>query len=134
MREEIIAGKFAQILGRLNFGEDVLQWVGTALRESHTDQRKEHDAAIARLQTECERLQNRMHAIYIDKLDGRIDHSFYVQMSEQWRAEREKLMQEITLHQVADDCYLDEGVRLLELAQAHNGCSPSRNSANNAAC
>jgi site-specific DNA recombinase len=35
-----------------------------------------------------------------------------------WRAEREKLMQEITLHQVADDCYLDEGARLLELAQS----------------
>jgi hypothetical protein len=32
--------------------------------------------------------------------------------------EREKLMQEITLHQVADDCYLDEGVRLLELAHS----------------
>jgi hypothetical protein len=25
-------------------------------------------------------------------------------------------MQEITLHQAADQCYLDEGVRLLELA------------------
>src|ERR1700678_4774146 len=27
-------------------------------------------------------------------------------------------MQEITLHQAADQCYLDEGVRLLELAQS----------------
>ena len=118
VREEIIADKFAQVLGRLNFGEEVLQWVSAALRESHADQRKEHDAAIARLQAEVERLQNRIHAMYIDKLDGRIDRSFYVQMSEQWRAEQEKLMQEITLHQAADQCYLDEGMRLLELAQS----------------
>jgi hypothetical protein len=59
-----------------------------------------------------------MHAMYIDKLDGRIDNDFYTQMSQQWRVEREKLMQEITLHQVADECYLDEGVRLLELAHS----------------
>jgi hypothetical protein len=116
--EEVIAEKFSQVLGRLSFGEEVLQWISTALRESHADQRKEHDAAIARLQAECEHLQNRIHAMYIDKLDGRIDRSFYVQMSEQWRVEQEKMMQEITLHQAADQCYLDEGVRLLELAQS----------------
>jgi hypothetical protein len=80
----------AQILGRLNFGEDVLQWVSTALRESHADQRKDHDAAIARLLTECEPLRNRIHAMYIDKLDGRVDGSFYTQMSEQWRIEQER--------------------------------------------
>jgi site-specific DNA recombinase len=39
-------------------------------------------------------------------------------MSQQWRVEREKLMQEIALHEAADQCYLDEGVRLLELAQS----------------
>jgi hypothetical protein len=47
--------------------------------------------------------------MYIDKLDGRVDHSFYVQMSEQWRVEQAKLMQEIVLHQAADQCYLDGG-------------------------
>jgi hypothetical protein len=41
--------------------------------------RKEHDDAIAHLQAECERLQNRIYAMYVDKLDGRIDRSFYVQ-------------------------------------------------------
>jgi site-specific DNA recombinase len=117
VREEVIAEKFSDVLGRLSFGDEVLQWVSAALRESHADQRKEHDAAITRLQAECERLHNRIHAMYIDKLDGRIDRSFYVQMSEQWRVEQEKLMQEIALHQAADQCYLDEGVRLLELAR-----------------
>ena len=94
----------------------MLQWVSSALSESHADQRKEHDAAIVRLQAECERLRHRIHAMYIDKLDGRVDRSFDVQMSEQWRVEQEKLMQEIALHEAADQCYLDEGVRLLELA------------------
>src|SRR4029077_17786526 len=117
VREEVIADKFSSILGRLSFADEMLQWVSTALRESHSDQKKEHESAIARLQAECDRIQNRIHAMYVDKLDGRIDRSFYVQMSEQWRVEQEKLMQEIPLHRAADQCYLDEGVRLLELAQ-----------------
>jgi site-specific DNA recombinase len=37
-------------------------------------------------------------------------------MSEQWRLEQDKLMQEIIQHQVADRSYIDEGVRLIELA------------------
>jgi site-specific DNA recombinase len=32
--------------------------------------------------------------------------------------EQAKLMQEIVLHQAADQSYLDEGVRLIELAQS----------------
>jgi len=116
VREEIVAQKFAEILGRLSFGDEVLTWVTRALRESHVDEQKEHEAAIARLQAEHDRLQARLHAMYVDKLDGRIDNSFYVQMSEQWRLEQDKLMQQIIQHQVADRSYINEGVRLIELA------------------
>jgi site-specific DNA recombinase len=80
------------------------------------DEQKEHEDAIARLKAEHDRLQHRLQAMYVDKLDGRIDNSFYVQMSEQWRLEQDKLMQEIIRHQVADRSYIDEGVRLIELA------------------
>ena len=40
----------------------------------------------------------------------------YAQMSEQWRLEQDKLMQEIIRHQAADRSYLDEGAHLIELA------------------
>jgi site-specific DNA recombinase len=116
VREEVISQKFSEILGRLTFGDEVLSWVTKALRDSHADERKEHEAAIARLQVEHDRLQHRLHAMYVDKLDGRIDRSFYAQMSGQWQSEQDKLMQEIIRHQAADRSYLDEGVRLIELA------------------
>jgi site-specific DNA recombinase len=137
VREEVISEKFSKILGRLCFGDEVLQWINTALRDSHTDEKKEHEAAIIRLRAEYDRLQNRLYAMYIDKLDGRIDHSLFAQMSEQWRFEQDKLQQEITVHRAADQSYLDEGVGLLELASRaqrlfakqepgeHAGCSIS---------
>jgi site-specific DNA recombinase len=40
VREEVIAEKFTHVLGRLSFGEELLQWVSAALRESHADQRR----------------------------------------------------------------------------------------------
>ena len=44
----------------------------------------------------------RLQAMHIDKPDGRIDHSFYVQISEQWRLKEDKLQREIAQHQAAD--------------------------------
>ena len=96
----------------------MLSWVTKALRESHADELKEHEAAIVRLQAEYDRLQHRLHTMYVDKLDGRIDHSFYVQMSEQWKLEQDKLAREIIRHQAADRSYLEEGARLIELGHS----------------
>jgi hypothetical protein len=103
-------------LGRLSFGDEVLSWVRTALLESHADEQKEHEAAIGRLQGEYDRLRHRLHAMYVDKLDGRIESSFYSHMSEQWRTEQDKIAREIARHQAADRSYLEEGVQLIELA------------------
>lgn len=49
---------------------------GEALRANHADQRREHQAAIARLQAGYKRLDDRIHAMYIDKLDGKIGGDF----------------------------------------------------------
>jgi site-specific DNA recombinase len=116
VREEIISEKFSEILGGLAIGDEVLSWVRVALRESHADEQKEHEAAIKRLQAEYDRLRSRTHAIYVDKLDGRIDNSLYTQMSETWQVEQDKLLQEIARHQAVDRSYLDEGARLIDLA------------------
>jgi hypothetical protein len=68
------------------------------------------------LQAEHDRLQNRVHAMYVDKLDGRIDKHFFEKLSTEWRSEQARCAREITWHQAADQSYLEEGVRLLYLA------------------
>src|SRR5512132_2000371 len=73
VREEVLERQFADLLGRLTFDDEVLDWVREALRQSHADEKRDHEEAIARLQTQYDRLQNRLHAMYVDKLDGRID-------------------------------------------------------------
>jgi site-specific DNA recombinase len=117
VREEIVERQFSELLGRLSFDDEVLDWVRDALRVSHADEKREHETAIARLRTESDRLQNRMHVMYVDKLDGKVDGAFFERMSAEWRAEQDRCVREIERHQTADRSYLEEGVRLLELAR-----------------
>ncbi|MGD8207442.1 MAG: DUF3387 domain-containing protein [Thiohalocapsa sp.] len=52
-----------------------------------------------------------------DKLDGRIDTDFFDRKAAEWREEQGKCLALIREHQDANQTYLDEGIRLLELAQ-----------------
>ena len=117
VREEVLEQKFTEILGQLAFDEEVLDWVREALRQSHGHEKRDHDEAIARLQAEYNRLQDRIDAMYVDKLDGRVDTAFFDRMSAQWRAEQNRCQRQIEEHQGANQSYLEEGIRVLELAR-----------------
>lgn len=101
VREEVIEQEFSQVLRRMRFDEEIVPSMIRALRESHADEQRDHDEAIARLRDEQERLRKRIHEMYIDKLDGKVDPAFYDRR-----------------HQSTDRTYLEEGVQLLELSQA----------------
>jgi site-specific DNA recombinase len=117
VREEVLEGQFTELLGRLKFDGEVLEWVREALHASHAEERRENEEAIKRHQTEFNRLNGRIHAMYVDKLDGLIDAAFFEKMSNQWREEQNRCQREIERHQNADKSYLEEGVALLELAR-----------------
>jgi len=116
-REEVLEERFAELLDRLRFDDEVLAWVSQALRVSHGDEKQHHEDAIRRIQAEYNRLQNRIDAMYVDKLDGRVDTGFFDRKAEEWRDEQGKCLALIREHQDANQTYLDESIRLLELAQ-----------------
>jgi site-specific DNA recombinase len=55
--------------------------------------------------------------MYVDKLDGRVDTVFFDRKAVEWRSEQGGLMRAIEEHQTANQTYLDEGIRLLELGR-----------------
>jgi len=117
VREEALEVQFTELLGRLKFDDEVLEWVREALHASHADERREHAEVIRRHQAEYKRLEERIHAMYVDKLDGLVDAAFYEKMANHWREEQRRCLREIERHQNADKSYLGEGVQLLDLAQ-----------------
>jgi site-specific DNA recombinase len=116
-REEVLEGQFADLLKALTFDEEILTWVTDALRESHRDEKRFHDDAVSRLQAEYTRLQHRIDAMFVDKLDGRVNAEFCDQKATEWRSGQDTLLRQIHEHQDANQSYLEDGVRLLELAR-----------------
>jgi site-specific DNA recombinase len=117
VREQVLEQQFTNLLGQLHFDDEVLSWVQEALHASHADKRREQEEAIARLRAEYDRLQRRLDAMYVDKLDGRVNAAFFDKMAAEWRAEQGRCQREIDRHQEADKSYMDEGVQILELAR-----------------
>jgi site-specific DNA recombinase len=117
VREEVLEQQFTELLGRLRFDDEVLEWVRESLHASHADERRDHEEAIKRLQGEHKRLGDRINAMYLDKLDGRVDSTFFDKMSAQWREEQNRCLREIERHEAAEQSYMDEGVQILELAR-----------------
>jgi hypothetical protein len=117
VREEVLEQQFTELLGRLRLDDEVLCWVREALHASHADERREHEEAVRRLQAEHKRLGNRINAMYLDKLDGRIGGDFYDQMAGKWREEQSRCLREIERHESAEQSYMDEGIQILELAR-----------------
>ena len=71
---------------------------------------------IAKLQREHRRLQDRIDAMYMDKLDGRIDNEFFDRKAGEFRAHQCRIMRDTEAHQAANRNYIEEGIKLLELA------------------
>ncbi len=117
VREEEVARQFGQAISALKLDDEVLDWVIAALKESHADEKKYHDGKIAALQAQYDKLQNRLDAMYDDKLDGNIDQEFYDRKSAAWKKEQDEIIRKLERHQTANRAYLDEGIKLLELAQ-----------------
>jgi len=118
VREELLEKQFTELLGQLKFDDEVLEWVRSALHASHADERRDHEDAIRRLQAEHKRIGDRINAMYLDKLDGRVDSEFFDKMSAQWREEQNRCLRKIERHQGAEQSYMDEGVQILELARS----------------
>jgi len=116
VREEVLEERFADLVRGLSFDQEVLDWMSAALRESHADEKRHHEEAVTRLKAQYGRLQKRLHTLYDDRLDERIDAEFYDQKATELRAEQDRVQEAIDKHQAADRTYIDEGVQLLELA------------------
>jgi site-specific DNA recombinase len=119
-REEVLAERFGQLLRGLELDSEVLEWVATALRESHADEKREREETVVRLQAQYNLIQGRLDSMYLDKLDGRIDASFFDRKATDWRREQDGILRNIAIQEDADHNYVEDGIRLLELAsEAH---------------
>ena len=72
---------------------------------------------IEKLNAQYAKLQNRIDQIYLDKLDGEVEEAFYRRNVSAWREEQAQIRARIERHEKADQNYIEQGIRLLEIAR-----------------
>ena len=98
-----------------------MNWIVEALKNGHDEEKKYRAAELTRLQKRFDHIQIRLDAAYVDKLDGTIDDCYWNGVSSRWRSEQDQLLAQIEKLKGSNREYVDEGVRILELAQqAHS--------------
>ena len=55
--------------------------------------------------------------MYLDKLDGRIDAEFFDRQAAEWRTELVHILRSVEMHAAANQNYIEEGIKLLQLAR-----------------
>jgi hypothetical protein len=123
-REEVLEEKFTALLNQISFSPEVLNWVEEPLHESHHDERKFHlgDRATPARAPPC---AGSINAMYMDKLDGRIDNEFFDRKAGDFRTEQLRIMGDIAAHQNANQTYIGRASAHLHLLTGLPSCSPT---------
>jgi hypothetical protein len=117
VREEELERQFEGILSKFHFSQEVFEWMRDALRQSRTEKAEFHRRSIEKLNARYAKLQNRIDQIYLDKLDGEVEETFYCRNVSQWRKEQAQIRARIERHEKADQNYIEQGIRLLKIAR-----------------
>lgn len=121
IREEELADKLGKLVKNVYVDDRTLSDTKQALLDSHRDEKEYHEKQLLILNTQYTKLQNRIHQIYIDKLDSKITDEFYREKVDEWRNEQEEIQSTIAKHKNADANYLAQGVHILELCNKAYG-------------
>ncbi len=116
--ERVLFAAWATQLGTLCLDEEVTEWIGRALRQSHADKVVDHGEAIARLHVEYDKLQNRINVAFDDKADGLITQAFFTSRTRAWRDEQVRIRERMETLEKADDSYIQLALVLLELGNS----------------
>jgi len=116
VREEELARQFGEALREISIDEEVLDWLVSALKSGHAEQKKYRDEKVVTLQQQYTKLQNRLDQMYSDKLDGSISQEYYDRRCSEWQRDMSQILKDIEMHQKASNACAQEGIRILELA------------------
>ncbi len=116
VRQEVLEEKLGEVIKGIHISDEIKDWIVKALRESYKEEKSYHEGIIKGLQSEYNQIQGRIDKAYEDKLDGKIPEDLFLRSMDRWRKEQDRILYQINRHKGANTHYIDEGVKILELA------------------
>ncbi len=116
-RQEEITGKVLPLLQKAAPKNNrVLALLEKALKEDHLHEVTKSTENRRILNSEYERAQRRLEAIYEDKIDGKITSEFYEKKAKEYTAQREQIVKELKRLNEDNTKYYEVGYAIHELA------------------
>ncbi|MDQ6891130.1 MAG: recombinase family protein [Acidobacteriota bacterium] len=112
-----LEAQFLAVLRSLVIPPEVANWLTETLRDGILEDERERTATLRRLAADVERLQVRIDAMYVDKLDGTIATVFFEEKAREWRAEQARLQRKITCLEQEGAVSASDTLSVLDLAQ-----------------
>jgi site-specific DNA recombinase len=113
----VLNAKLAEIVEEIQVEPDIAEWITEALKSSYNDERQYRESEAKKLKHRYNDLQTRLDKAYEDRLDGIIDEHYWSVAATKWRNEQNQVRDQMNRFERADRSYVDEGTRILELAQ-----------------
>lgn len=82
IRQEVLAGQFADLLGDLVIPPAILEWLGDAVFSSDRTEAAARRRECGNSWTRYEQIEGRSETMYMDRLDGRITEKFFDQQTD----------------------------------------------------
>lgn len=121
VREEALDKQFSEIIQKIQIDDELLELIKQTLLDSHKDELEFHTKKVITLKARKTKLESHIHHTYIDKIETKIDQSTYESVTKRLRDELISIKESIARYETADDSYLTQGVKILELCnKAHH--------------
>lgn len=115
-QEAVEEALFAHIGSIAPKNDKVLEVLKKALKESHAEEIEYHDTQVRNINNSIQRIDQRIRTMYNDKLDGRIDNSFYDEKIKEFGQEKEVLVNNLKKLNSDNTEYYRVGYSIHELA------------------
>lgn len=119
LREEVLDQQILTILQGLQCTDTrMLEWVRKALKDNHSFEIEAREKELSQLRQQLDAQQQRIDALYDDKVDRKITVEFYQRKYPEYDAEFQRINRSIKRLEEANKNYLNLGSAIFELAHA----------------
>lgn len=115
-KESELVPQMAELLGKLEMNEDIVNFVIDELRKHHDDQQLYYANSIEQTRAEYDKIQKKLRVLYDDRLDGRITLNEYDEYVKDLKARQEQLDEQLVSLTHNDKSFMLTSSYLLEIA------------------
>ena len=115
IREENIAKQFDNAIKQITISDEHFEYIKQGLKESLEEKNKFSKEELRRLNSQEQKLKDRLDKLFIAKLDGDITQEYWKEKHQERTEKREEISVKIKSFSIADKKYYEEGIKILEL-------------------